>query len=91
MTADIALLIVPGIHPAEGLTHNDPEAAALLRIIISRAAETYVMASVEKLGTACAYKVIGLSEVAGIITDAPPSHPTVQQLSERGANIVQAP
>jgi DeoR/GlpR family transcriptional regulator of sugar metabolism len=90
ITADVALLIIPAIHPAEGLTHADPEAAALLRIMISRAAETYVMASVEKLGTVCAYKVTGLSEVAGIITDAPPTHPTVQQLSERGANIIQA-
>ena len=90
ITADTALLIFPGIHPAEGFTHADPEAAALLRIIISRAAETYVMASIEKLGTVCAYQVTGLSEVTGIITDASPGHPAVQQLRERGANIIQA-
>jgi DeoR/GlpR family transcriptional regulator of sugar metabolism/transposase len=90
ITADLALLILPGIHPDEGLTHADSEAAALTRILISRAAETYVMASIEKLGTVCAYKITGLSEVAGIITDAPLAHPTVRQLSERGANIIQA-
>jgi DeoR/GlpR family transcriptional regulator of sugar metabolism len=90
VTADLALLIIPGIHPAEGLTHADPEAAALTRVLISRTADTYVMASVEKLGTVCAYKVTDLSEVAGIITDAPPDHPAVQQLRGQGVSIIQA-
>jgi DeoR/GlpR family transcriptional regulator of sugar metabolism len=90
ITADLALLIIPGIHPTEGLTHANPEAAALIRILIRRAADTYVMASTEKLGTVCAYKVTDVAEVAGIITDAPPGHPAVQQLRERGATIIQA-
>jgi DeoR/GlpR family transcriptional regulator of sugar metabolism len=90
ITADLALLAVPGIHPDEGLTASEPELAALIRILISRAAETYVMASIEKLGTVCACKVTGLSEVAGIITDAPADHPTLQQLRDQGTTIIQA-
>jgi hypothetical protein len=31
-----------------------------------------------------------LSDVAGVVTDAPTYHPTVQQLTEQGVNIVQA-
>lgn len=90
ITAELALLIVPGIHPVQGLTHADPETAALIRILIRRTADAYVMASIEKLGTVCAYKVAGLSELAGIITDAPPGHPVVQQLRDQGVTIVQA-
>jgi len=90
ITADLALLIAPGIHPVQGLTHADPETAALIRILIRRTADTYVMASIEKLGTVCAYKVAGLPELAGIITDAPPSHPAVQQLRDQGVTIIQA-
>jgi len=91
ISADVALLIITGIHPQEGLTVSDPEQAALLRILISRAADTYVMASVEKLGTVCAYRTVGLPEVAGIITDAPADHPTVRQLLDQGVTVIPAP
>lgn len=90
ITADLALLTLPGVHPDEGLTAGDPELAALNRIFISRAAETYVMASIEKLGTVAACKVTGPAEVTGIITDAPADHPTVRQLRDHGATIIQA-
>jgi DeoR/GlpR family transcriptional regulator of sugar metabolism/transposase len=90
ITADLALLIMPGIHPTEGFTTSDPEDAALKRILISRTADTYIMASIEKLGTVCSYKISGLADVAGIITDAPADHPTVQQLRDQGATIIQA-
>ncbi|HEX6523872.1 MAG TPA: DeoR/GlpR family DNA-binding transcription regulator [Streptosporangiaceae bacterium] len=90
VTADLALLPMPGIHPREGLTTSEPEEASLVRILISRAADTYVLASIEKLGTVCSCKVVGVSEVAGIVTDAPASHPAVRQLRELGASIVQA-
>jgi hypothetical protein len=36
------------------------------------------------------YKVTGLPDVTGIITDAPASHPTLQQLREQGTTIIQA-
>jgi DeoR/GlpR family transcriptional regulator of sugar metabolism len=60
------------------------------RILVSRAADTYVMGSIEKLGAACSYTVVGLSEVAGIVTDAPSDHPTIEQLRKRGVNIIEA-
>jgi DeoR/GlpR family transcriptional regulator of sugar metabolism len=91
ISADLYLLGVAGIHPREGLTTSDPDEAAMKRILVSRAADTYVLGSTEKLGAASSYTVVGLSEVAGIITDAPADDPTLQQLRERGVNVIQAP
>jgi DeoR/GlpR family transcriptional regulator of sugar metabolism/transposase len=90
VSADLALVTAPGIHPDEGLTTSEPDQAALDRIMISRAADTYIMASIEKLGTFCGYKIVGLSDVAGIITDAPANHPTVRQLRDKGVTIIEA-
>jgi DeoR/GlpR family transcriptional regulator of sugar metabolism len=90
ISADLYLLGVAGIHPKEGLTTSDPDEAAMKRILASRTADTYVLGSIEKLGAASSYTVVGLTEVAGIITDAPSDHPTVQELRERGINIIQA-
>jgi DeoR/GlpR family transcriptional regulator of sugar metabolism len=90
ITADLALLTLPGVHPHEGLTAIDPELAAMIRILISRAADTYVMASIEKLGTVAAYKVAGLPEVTGVITDAPADHPALRQLRDQGTAIIRA-
>jgi DeoR/GlpR family transcriptional regulator of sugar metabolism len=53
-------------------------------------ADTYVLASIEKLGTVGSYRVVGTSEVAGVVTDAPADHPTVQEFRARGVNIIQA-
>jgi DeoR/GlpR family transcriptional regulator of sugar metabolism/transposase len=90
ITADLALLTLPGVHPHEGLTAIDPELAAMMRILISRAADTYVMASIEKLGTVAAYKVAGLAEVTGVITDAPADHLALRQLRDQGTTIIRA-
>jgi DeoR/GlpR family transcriptional regulator of sugar metabolism len=90
VSADLALLVLAGVHPDEGFTAGEAEEAALRRILIGRTADTYIMASIEKLGTVCSYKVTGLSDVAGIITDAPSGHPTVSQLRERGITVIEA-
>lgn len=90
VSADIFLLGVTGVHPAEGLTTGDAEEAAMKRMLAGRAADTYVLASAEKIGTASRYSVLPLSDVAGIITDTPGSDPTVAALAERGIHIILA-
>jgi DeoR/GlpR family transcriptional regulator of sugar metabolism len=90
ISADLYLLAVAGIHPKEGLTVSEPDEAAMKRILVGRAADTYVLGSAEKIGTVAPYTVTGLSNVAGIITDAPSDHPTVQQLRQQGVNVIQA-
>jgi DeoR/GlpR family transcriptional regulator of sugar metabolism len=90
ISADLCLLVVAGVHPRQGLTAGDLDEAAMRRILVSRAADTYVVASIEKIGTVARYAVVGLSEVAGLVTDAPASDPTIQQLHEQGVNIIHA-
>jgi DeoR/GlpR family transcriptional regulator of sugar metabolism len=90
ITADLGLLVLAGIHPEAGLTAGEPEEAALRRILISRAADTYVLASIEKLGTVCPYKAADLHDIAGIVTDAPAAHPTVRRFRDQGINVIQA-
>jgi DeoR/GlpR family transcriptional regulator of sugar metabolism len=77
ISADLYLLVPSGVHEKEGLTAGDPDEAAMRRIFVSRAADTYVVASIEKIGTVAPYAVVGLSEAAGLITDAPDDHPTI--------------
>jgi DeoR/GlpR family transcriptional regulator of sugar metabolism len=90
ITADLYLLAATGVHERAGLTTDDPDVGAVQRILLSRAADTYVMGSLDKIGTAAPYAITGLSDVAGIVTDAPSYHPTIQRLREQGVNIIQA-
>ena len=91
ISADVYLLGVAGVHIDEGFTTGDPDEAAMERILVGRAADTYVLASSEKLGTVAAFSVVGLSAVAGVITDADSSHPTVVALHKRKVPVLHAP
>ena len=88
ITADLFLLGVTGVHPVAGLTTGDPDEAAMKRTLAGRAAETYVLASSEKIGAASRYLVLPLGAVTAIITDS--DSPTVQQLADAGSEIVYA-
>ncbi len=88
ISADVYLFGVAGVHPDEGLTTADPEHGALDRVLAGRAAESYVLASIEKLGTVAPYRVTGVKDVTGIVTDAAANHPVISQLRKRGANVV---
>ncbi|WP_329047328.1 DeoR/GlpR family DNA-binding transcription regulator [Amycolatopsis sp. NBC_01488] len=79
ISADVFLLGVTGVHPDAGLTTGDAEEAAMKRTLARRAADTYVLASAEKLGAASRFTVLPLADVAGVITDAE----NVQELAER--------
>lgn len=90
ISADLFLLGVTGVHPREGLTTGDAEDAAMKRILAGRAADTYVLASSEKIGAASRYQVLPLGDVAGIVTDAPGDDPTVAALAGLGIPIIPA-
>jgi len=90
ISADLCLLVVAGIHPKGGLTAGDPDEAAMRRILVGRGADTYVVASIEKIGTVAPYAVVGLSDVVGLVTDAPVDNPTIQQLRKQGVSVIQA-
>jgi DeoR/GlpR family transcriptional regulator of sugar metabolism len=70
LTADLFLLGVTGVHRQHGLTTGDPEEAAMKRTLAGQAAETYVLASAEKIGAVSPYKVLDLTAITAIVTDA---------------------
>ena len=88
--ADVFLLGVTGVHHAAGLTTGDPDEAAMKRTLAGRAADTYVLASSEKIGTASPFTVLPLADVSGIITDAPTDHPVLEQLRRHDVTIIGA-
>lgn len=90
ITADLFLMVVAGIHPRAGLTVGDPDEATMRRILVGRAADTFVVASIEKIGTVAPYTTVDLPAVAGLVTDAPADHPTVRQLRHQNVNVIQA-
>jgi DeoR/GlpR family transcriptional regulator of sugar metabolism len=78
--AELFLLGVTGVHPETGLTTGDADEAAMKRALAHQAADTYVLASAEKIGAASRFTVLPIEEVAAVITDAPADNPTVLAL-----------
>lgn len=87
---DVFLLGVTGVHHEAGLTTGDPDEAAMKRTLAARAADTYVLASSEKIGAASRFTVLPLSAVSGIITDASADHPVMEKLRRAGIPVLDA-
>ncbi|MEU5879202.1 DeoR/GlpR family DNA-binding transcription regulator [Spirillospora sp. NPDC047279] len=90
VSADLCLLGVTGVHPEAGLTTGDAEEAAMKRALAARAADTYVLASSEKIGAASRFRVLPWEEISGLITDADPHHTIVERLTTRGIEVLTA-
>lgn len=90
ISADLFLLGVTGVHSSEGLTTGDADEAAMKRALAGRAADTYVLASDEKIGVASRYRVLPLDEIAGIITDRRQHDQTLSELRKNGISIIDA-
>lgn len=90
VSADLFMLGVTGVHPEHGLTTGDPEEAAMKRALAARAADTYVLASAEKIGAVSPYPVLPLRDVAGVVTDTPAEHPALVELVDQGVRVLHA-
>ncbi|MEV5886034.1 DeoR/GlpR family DNA-binding transcription regulator [Streptomyces sp. NPDC052020] len=90
VSADLCLLGVTGVHPEAGLTTGDAEEAAMKRALSARAADTYILASSEKIGTASRFRVLPWQEVSGVITDADPHDAVVDRLRTLGVEVLTA-
>ncbi|MEV7940191.1 DeoR/GlpR family DNA-binding transcription regulator [Kitasatospora sp. NPDC088264] len=90
ISADLCLLGVTGVHPEAGLTTADAEEAAMKRALAARAADTYILASSEKIGTASRFRVLPWEKVSGLITDADPHDAVVEQLKALGLEVLPA-
>jgi DeoR/GlpR family transcriptional regulator of sugar metabolism len=89
ITADLFLLGVTGVDADHGLTTGDAEEAAMKRTLAGQAADTYVLASAEKIGAISPYRVLDLDAVTAIITDAPKT-PALDALRNATAAIIKA-
>jgi DeoR/GlpR family transcriptional regulator of sugar metabolism len=90
LSADVFFLGVTGVHPSAGLTTGDADEAAMKRVLSQRAAETFVLASDEKLGTASRFGILPLDGVSGIIADIDDAAPLASQLRAAGARVLPA-
>lgn len=90
VNADLFLLGVTGIHPTAGLTTGDADEAAMKRVLASRAAETFALGSVEKVGAASPHQVLPLDAVTGLVLDAESDATSLGRLRETGTRIVEA-
>ena len=88
--ADMFFMGVTGVHPQTGLTTGDYEEAAVKRALSHAAAETIVLASSEKLNAASPYKIVGLEEVSGLITERTADDAHVKPYQELGIVVTRA-
>ena len=58
------------------------------RVLAERAAETFVLASAEKLGAASRFGILPLDGVSGIIADLAGDDPLAAQLRSAGARVI---
>lgn len=90
ISADVFFLGVTGVHPSAGFTTGDSDEAAMKRLLAERAAETYVLASEEKLGAASRFGILPLDAVAGVVADLDPNVPLAADLTRAGARLIPA-
>lgn len=88
VSADLFMLGVTGVHPRRGLTTGDADEAAMKRALAARAADTWVLASVEKVGAVSRYPVLPLDEVAGVVTDASADNSVVAELTAQNVDVL---
>ena len=91
VAVDAFFMGVTGVHPSAGLTTGDADEAAIKRALSARAAETFVLASAEKIGAASPFTVVPLQEVAAVVTDPGAPAREIASLREAGVTVLQHP
>ncbi len=88
--ADTFFMGVTGVHLQTGLTTGDYEEAAVKRALSHAAAETIVLASSEKLNAASPYKIVGLEEISGLITERAVTDIAMKPYEDLGVSVTRA-
>jgi DeoR/GlpR family transcriptional regulator of sugar metabolism len=88
--ADTFFMGVTGVHLQTGLTTGDFEEAAVKRALSHAAADTIVLASSEKLNAASRYKIVGLEEVTGLITERTVGDSVTRPYQDLGIAVTRA-
>lgn len=85
--ADTYFMGITGVDADAGLTTGDLEEAHVKKALSQRAADTVVLASVEKLKTASPYRVMPLVSASGIVLDSSTSKSFIQQMRKVGLDV----
>ena len=91
MRADIFFMGVTGVHPDVGLSTANHEEAAVKRALHACAAETVVLASPEKLGTASPFVVAPLPALSTLLVAAGTPTKMLNALRATGVRVVMCP
>jgi DeoR/GlpR family transcriptional regulator of sugar metabolism len=88
--ADMYFMGVTGVHPQAGLSTGDLEEAYVKQALCRQSAETFVLASQEKLGAASQYVITALSDVSGLIVEDSVPDDVLLPFTELGLTIIRA-
>jgi DeoR/GlpR family transcriptional regulator of sugar metabolism len=88
--ADVYFMGVTGVHPEAGLSTGDLEEAHVKYALCQQAAETFVLASQEKLGAASQYVIAPLTEVSGLIVEQAVTDDALAPYLALGLSIIRA-
>ena len=88
--ADIALLGSGGVDARSGLTDFHLDEVDVRRTIIANSARSYILADSSKLGQVAPYRVCGLADVNGLITDKNPPPSVATAFAETGGAVLSA-
>jgi len=91
LRADLYLMGVTGVHPEAGLTTGDFEEAAVKRTLHERAADTVVLATLDKLGAASAFTVASLRDLSTLVVPSATPGPMQEALRAAGVQLQLAP
>ena len=86
--ADLYFMGVTGVHLTAGLSTGDLEEAYIKRALSRQAAETWVLASTEKLGVASQYLISPLAEVSGLVIESSVSDEVIAPYRDSGLAIL---
>lgn len=87
--ADLAFLGSGGVDAAAGLTDFHLDEAAVRRVILGNAAQSFVLADASKFGRIARHHIADLGELSGLITDlAPPADIECAVTAAHGVVIV---
>lgn len=88
--ADLYFMGVTGISPSSGLSTGDLEEAHIKRALMQQAAETWVLASAEKLNSASAYVIAPCKELTGLIVERSVAKKDIAAFEKLGLSVLKA-
>ena len=91
LNADVLFLGVHGLHPVAGLTTPNVAEAETNRCLAEAARRVVVVADHSKLGVVALAKIIPLSRVDAVVTDAQAPQETLDELRLAGVRVIVAP